>query len=201
MTTQKKWLAFILIDCILVLSFIAYLLFVPETININGIFLKNPLEINDFQLTDNLGNPLTKKDLQGNWTFLFFGFTRCPMVCPTSLATLNKMYIHLEKELPASQLPKVIFITIDPEHDSIDQLNHYVNSFNPHFVGAKGDMNQTRLLEKDLHVTISKINDTLSHTPDIILLNPDVKVQAYFTYPHQFDQLASDYKIIIKKNF
>lgn len=198
LNTQNKWIIFILVDFTIILIFICYLGVMRHINPINGVFIKNPIEIKSFHLIDNHGNSLTKNDLKGNWTFLFFGFTHCKMICPTTLATLNKTYLLLQKDLPLSKLPKIIFVTIDPEHDSIDQLNQYVNSFNKNFIGAKADINETVSLEKDLHVTISKVNDTLNHTSDIILLNQDVKIQAYFPFPNYYQKLADDYKIIIK---
>ncbi len=177
-------------------------------VKINGIYLLKPLEISNFELIDNHSTTFTKNNLKGHWTLLFFGFTHCSVVCPTTMARLNETYKILEKTLPNKQLPQIVFISIDPDHDSIDRLNQYVASFNPHFISAKTTIEKTAALEKQFHATSTKILeenqepnlDTITHSSEIILVNPEANIQAYFYYPPQSDRLAEDYHAILKKN-
>lgn len=173
-------------------------------VKINGVFLPEAKDVADFQLIDNHGNLLTKKTLQGHWTMMFFGFTNCSYICPTTLAALNKMYKTLQQELPDNQLPQVLFVTVDPDRDTVQRLNSYMNSFNSHFIGAreKNDLD-TEELEKQMHVvaiktpTHDKKNYNVDHSAEIIVLNPSTKVQAFMSYPHQPEEMVKDYKLIL----
>jgi protein SCO1/2 len=177
----------------------------PKNIKIDGTFLTTPTTINDFKLTDNKNKPFTKDNLKGHWTMLFFGFTNCGMVCPTSLAELNKMYQTLQKELPENQMPQVVMVSVDPERDTVERLNGYVTTFNPHFMGAVGSIDETEALKKQLHIVSGKMQVgtaknqyTINHSAEILIFNPDAKLQAYFSYPHQAAQMVNDYQLILK---
>ena len=176
-----------------------------SAIKIDGVYLTKPTDIADFQLTDNKGKIFTKTNLTGHWTFLFFGFTNCGMVCPTTMAALNNMHKILEKDLPQDQLPQVVLVSVDPERDTTQRINEYVKAFNPHFIGARGDMAATTALEKQLHIISVKMladgqgknHYTINHSAEIMLFNPSAKLQAFLSYPHQAEQMANDYKLII----
>src|SRR3990167_3203393 len=158
---------------------------VSQVSQIDGILLPQAIEIKNFHLTNNQGKAYTKDNLKNHWTMLFFGFTNCGMVCPTTMSELNKMYQILEKELPRDQLPQVVLISVDPERDSISRINEYVTAFNPHIIAVKM---QVEGKEKN--------NYTINHSAEIMLMNPDAKLQAFMSYPHKADQMVKDYKLI-----
>ena len=206
----------ITISCFaIIISLILYLILIrPQQqyyyshhVDIKGIYLLKPLEIQDFDLIDNHNKPFTKNNLKGHWTMLFFGFTHCGMVCPTTMDALNKMYTILQKNLRNNDMPQVVFISVDPDRDTIKALNTYVTAFNPHFIGTKTTIKSTIWLEKQFHVISTKTqtkdegngNYTIDHSAEILLVNPDAKIQAYFSYPHQPEQLAKDYYSILAK--
>jgi protein SCO1 len=176
-----------------------------QTIKIDGAYLIPPKEINDFQLTDNTGKTFTKENLKGHWTMMFFGFTNCGMVCPTTLVSLNKMYLTLKKELPDKQLPQVVFVSVDPEQDTVEKINSYVTTFNSHFMGLRGEFSDLVPLEKQLHIVAVKMKGDseekddyyYDHSAEILLINPNAEVQAYLSYPHKPEQLVKDYKLVI----
>lgn len=153
---NKKIIMFLLLMVFVIPAFVLYVSVIQpkmaahQTAQINGVILPSPKEIENFKLTDNLGKPFSKKNLQGHWTMMFFGFTNCGMVCPTTLASLNEMYKTLQKELSDNQLPQVLLISVDPERDSVEKMNEYVTTFNPHFTGARGSMSETVALEKTI---------------------------------------------------
>jgi protein SCO1 len=204
---RKKIVIFILLDAILIIALIIYFGFIhPHTsIKISGIFIETPKDISEFYFIDNHSKPFTKDRFKGHWTILFFGFTNCAMICPTTMEVLNKMYQILEKDLPNNQLPQVVFITVDPDRDSIAELNRFVTSFNTHFIGARAEIGETIALEKQLHIITSKRQEknrevnaySIDHSMEVLLLNPAGRVQAYFPYPHQPEQMAKDYKLIL----
>jgi protein SCO1/2 len=176
----------------------------PKDIKIEGAYLTPAKEIIEFNLIDNTGKAFTNANLKGQWTMMFFGFTNCGMVCPTTLSALNKMYQLLQHELPDKQLPQVVMVSVDPERDTVEKMNSYVKAFNPHFIGASGKMPMTLALEKNLHVVAVKVqgeskkkNDYYyDHSAEIMLVNPQGKVQAYLSYPHKPENLATEYKLI-----
>lgn len=206
-----KVIAIILIDIIIITALIIYFGIIRPnhtahaTIKIDGVFIDKPTDIADFSLTDNKGKVFNKERLKGHWTMLFFGFTNCPMVCPTTMDSLNKMYKSLEKELPKDKLPQIVFISVDPDRDTVERVNDYITAFNPHFIGARAEIPETIALEKQFHVAAAKMevdgvgenHYTINHTAEILLLNPDAQVQAYFSYPHEPVKMANEYKLIL----
>lgn len=194
---SRKIAVFILFDVFIIGLLVIYFGIIRPHINIkiNGTYIKTPADIEEFHFIDNHGMPFSKKNLQGHWSMIFFGFTHCAMVCPTTMAELNKMYKKLQQELPENQLPQVVFVSVDPDRDTVSELNEFIKSFNSHFIGIRADMAATIALEKQFHVTVST-NNPINHSMEILLLNPAAQVQAYFTYPHSSEQLAVDYQLL-----
>lgn len=176
-----------------------------EKITIDGVVLPQTKEMGNFKLTDNHGKPFTNENLQGHWTMMFFGFTNCGMVCPTTMAALSDMYKTLQTELTAEQLPQVVMVSVDPDRDSVARMNEYVTAFNPIFVGARGEISETIQLENQLHIAAAKMETddkgkdhyTINHSAEILLFNPKGQLQAYLSYPHEAQQMAKDYKTIL----
>lgn len=193
-----KWVSVIIFDITVILALVLYFAFQwsLQGIKIKGTYMTTPIALREFHLIDSRGRPISKEDFKGHWTMVFFGFTSCPVICPTTLAILNKMYQVLQNELPQHKLPQVVLISVDPEQDTIEKLNSFVHAFNPHFMGVRGPLEEILALEKQMHLPVSKSNP-LSHSMEILLLNPDAHIQAYFSYPQQALQLAADYKLLI----
>lgn len=196
---SRKLLIIALIDIFIIASLILYFGVIrPHVpININGAYIKSPIEIAEFNFIDHQGKPFSKKNLEGHWSMIFFGFTNCPMICPTTMSQLDSMYKTLQRDLPQDKLPHIIFISVDPDRDTVESLNKFVNSFNENFTGIRADKVKTIELEKQLHILVTNSN-TINHSMEIMLLNPKGKVQAYFPFPHQAEKLATDYKAILK---
>ena len=87
----------------------------------------------DFVLEDHHGNEFTNESLKDQWSFIFFGYTHCPDVCPTTLASLNQVD-EILKKAPGDPLPKTIFISVDPARDTRELLADYVPYFNSEFI-------------------------------------------------------------------
>jgi len=198
----KKWSRVVVIDS-LILLFVAsvvsvlFLLLPHSKIKISGIYLDTPRNIADFALRDQNGRPFTKQQLKGHWTILFFGYTHCPMVCPTTFSALNQVMTILRKQLPSSQLPQIVFISIDPKNDTPPRLNHYIKAFNPDFIGLTGEGDKVTTLEKTSSYNTVKITEPTAHNTDILLLNPNAQIQAYFLFPHRAAIIANDYQMIV----
>ncbi|MES2217831.1 MAG: SCO family protein [Pseudomonadota bacterium] len=175
-----------------------------KNVKISGLYLPAALDIANFQLTDNSGKPFSNANLKGHWTMMFFGFTNCGMVCPTTMAALNSMYQTLQQQLPERLVPNVVMVSVDPERDSVERMNAYVTTFNQKFIGARAELPQITALEKELHLVAIKMQAgdnqnqyTINHSAEIMVFNPDGKLQAFMSYPHVAEQMITDYKNIL----
>lgn len=170
----------------------------------HGTLLQTPRSISDFSLNDHHNQPYTQKNLKDKWTFVFFGFTDCPAVCPTAMANLNKFYKLLEQR-HANKMPQIVLISIDPERDTAEKLKKYVTAFNPNFIGVTGKQAALDLLTRELGIAYAKVinkkdNDamdyTMEHSGAIILFDPQGKVREFFTEPHDASKMAEDYLLL-----
>jgi len=168
---------------------------------LSATVLSQPRVVASFSLTDNEGKPFNNKSLEGHWSMLFFGFTNCPQLCPTTMAELNQMYLQLQSD-KISVLPQVTMVTIDPERDTRQKLNDYVKQFNTTFKGAFGSQSAIDGLTKQLGVVYMKTqnkqdkNYDINHTGTVMLFNPQGKLSAFFTVPHRAKLMASEYELI-----
>src|SRR5262249_55367072 len=129
----------------------------PKDIKISGTYLIPTKKISDFNLVTKNNINFTKENLKGRWSFLFFGFSNCGVVCPTTMTALNKMYKILEATLPQDKLPQIVMVTVDPERDTIKRMHNYVTTFNPNFLGATGKADDLINLQKQLHILAVKV--------------------------------------------
>jgi len=109
----------------------------------------------EFSLEDHRGNTFTNEDLTGQWSFVFFGYTHCPDVCPTTLSLLNQVDQALKKE-PGIDSPETVFISVDPGRDTVEQLAEYVPYFNADFTGVTGSLENLQVLTKSLGIAFGQ---------------------------------------------
>lgn len=195
---NHKVLFVILFDLLIIVTLVIYFGFIrqPVGVTIDGVYMDHPVEISELNFLDHNGKPFSKKNLQGHWSMLFFGYTSCPMVCPTTMVQLDAMVKLLQQDLPTKQLPQIIFISVDPDKDTSKNLKLFIAKFNPRFIGLRANIMETARLEKELHVTVTG-KENINHSMDILLINPQGKVQAYFHFPHRAEALARDYRVIV----
>lgn len=129
---------------------------------------------NDFLLTDHRGKPVRLSDFRGKIVALFFGFTQCPDVCPTTLTTFSQVYRDLGRDADQVQ---VLFVTIDPERDTQQLLAEYMPAFDSRFIGLRGSPEEIRQVAEAYKVTYQKIPAkqgsfyTLDHTAYVFLFD------------------------------
>ncbi len=171
----------------------------------HGTYLQMPRAVNNFALLGVDGKPFTNESLQGRWTLIFFGFTNCGYVCPTTMTELAKMYRLLE-EKKITDLPQVVMITLDPQRDTVEKLNQYVSSFDPHFYGARGDESAINAMTREMGIAYAKVtnkndadgqNYDMQHSGAVMLFNPQGELSAFFTTPHRANLLAKDYMLLV----
>ena len=162
--------------------------------------------IKAFALIDDNEDPFTNDNLKGHWSLLFFGFVNCAKICPTTLSELNKAYQILEKK-DEKKLPKVIFISVDPERDSPADIKQYVTRFNENFIGATGEQLDLRQLTKNLGISYIQLkkpeitqNDyQISHSATILVINPEGEWAGILSPPFNAQVMANDFMKIQQK--
>lgn len=171
-----------------------------QELRINGaVVLNKPRIFSDFELVDHRGELFNLDRMQGVWSIVFFGFTHCPDICPTTLATLNDTYSKL-KEQEKERL-QIIMISIDPERDTADKLADYVPYFNPAFIGVTGNKHLIRRLTAELNIAYNKVplesdDYTVDHSTQLVLINPKGHYHGFFKAPHSEIMLRSTWRSI-----
>ena len=140
--------------------------------------------------------------MRGHWTLLFFGFTNCPDVCPTTLATLAEARRQLA-DLPPGEIPDVVLATVDPARDTPATLARYVAHFDPSFTGITGSPESIEAFTRDLGVAVmigepaADGSYTVDHSAAVFLIDPAAEFTALFSTPHDAATIARDYRRIV----
>jgi len=150
---------------------------------------------------DQNGQPFGLEQLRGHWSILFFGFTFCPDVCPTTLALLAQVEKKLG-DLPAEQRPHIVLVSVDPRRDTPERLAQYVKSFSPTFTGITGEQTavQEFALKMGVPVAITEQPDgnyTVDHSAAIFVIDPNGALRALSSTPHEVPIIAEDYRSIV----
>jgi protein SCO1/2 len=175
----------------------------PLSLNTDATVLSEPLAVPAFTFTDHQGKSFSNQELVGYWSFLFFGYTYCPDICPTTLSILAQVDKLLQEKQNLVK-PRVIFVSVDPTRDTSQKLADYVAYFNPAFLGITGTEEQVRTLSRPLGIayqrspgTETSENYLIEHSASILLVNPQGQVQALISPPHDATTIAEDYQKIV----
>ena len=155
-----------------------------------------------FSLIDHDEKTFTKDNLTDGWSLVFFGFTHCPDICPSTLAVLSQVTEDLDTT-HADKLD-VYMVTVDPKRDTPAHLKNYVTYFHKDFVGVTGGADQLGLVTKSLGA-VARIQDhekgamdyAVDHSSHMALINPKGNLYAIFTAPHEPDRILRDLKQIL----
>jgi protein SCO1 len=158
----------------------------------SGTWLPHAKAVADFSLVDTAGRPFTRSDLAGHPTLVFFGFTHCPDVCPTTLAKLAQL--RRRAALPGLQ---VLFVSVDPQRDTPPVLGLYVHAFDPAFTAVTGGSEPLARLAANFGVAVSRVelpggDYTMDHSAVLFLLDRSGNIAALFTPPFEVPALAAD---------
>lgn len=166
----------------------------------NGaVEFSKPRIIPPFELITAEGEPFTLEQLKGQWSVIFFGFTSCPDICPTTLATLSKWYKTLDSDIQANT--QVVMISVDPQRDTPEQLQDYMAHFNEEFVGVTGDLRDIRVLAEQLNVAFNRASAdhdySVDHSGHLVLINPYGHYHAIFKPPFELGRLKLTFQSIV----
>ena len=165
----------------------------------SGTWLPSERPVAQFALVDHTGARFTNEQLRGRPSLVFFGFTNCPHICPTTLAKLAQ--VKRESGVPGL---RVILVSVDPERDTPEALKKYLAGFDPQFVGLTGDKRAIEGLARDLSVAMGRRDlpggtYTMDHTSAVFLVDARGSLVAVFTPPIESPKLASDLREVASR--
>ena len=170
-----------------------------------------PVPLPQFTLTDHNGGEFNKWSLNRKWTLMFFGYIFCPDVCPTALVDLNDVYHDLaekgdliEEEFKVDT--QVVFVTVDPERDTVEELKDYVPHFSKAFIGLTGEPDVIDSVARPMGVAYTRVPGRdaegdyyIDHSASFMLLDPLGRLRASFPPPHDPKKVAEEYRRIRSK--
>lgn len=164
-----------------------------------GTLLPEPRVLPDFSLMTTDNAQFTRESLSGHWTLMFFGFTNCPDVCPTTLATLAKVVDKLEQS--GVTAPEVFFVSVDPGRDTTEIAASYAEYFSPDFRALTGDAQALNDLTRPIGIMYMRVANgesyTVDHSTAVLLINPATQLRAIFSAPHDAEQIAGDLRNVL----
>src|SRR5690554_5327056 len=159
-----------------------------------GVYLFDaPRPVPDVRLTSDRGEGWGRTDLEGQWNLLFFGYTFCPDICPTTMAELRQLSLNLPEE--ERQHLQVTMISVDPHRDTPEQMNSYLEFFDAGFAGATGDPAELARLAQGLSVAYiepdtSEDNYLVDHSGQVIMIDPQGRYVGFIRPPLRPAQLG-----------
>ena len=166
-------------------------------VDITGADYARKLDLPDFD-----GRPRALADFKGKVVFVFFGFTQCPDVCPTTMAELAQVKKRLGADGDRVQ---GVFVTVDPERDTPEVLKAYITAMDPSFLGLRGTLAQTEALGREFKVFYQKVptkngNYTMDHTAGAFVFDPDGHVRLFVRYGIGVEALTSDIRQLLAQS-
>jgi len=189
----------------LLVMLVTYLLVKPPAPppELEGVLRSEYRLLAPFKLTDHNGNLFTEQNLQKKWTFVFYGYTSCPDICPATLYVLNSVQnLQQDEAGDAAINMQVVFISVDPERDTAKKLAAYMAYFNPEFTGATAGMTEIDSLTRQfgagymIEAETSPGQYLVAHTSAVFLVDPLGRLVASFSQPHYATTINSLYEQI-----
>lgn len=172
--------------------------------NLEATLLDKSKPLTAFNLIDHNNNAFNLDSLKGNWSFLFFGYTHCPDVCPLAMQVMRKVWQDKRLETTAKTNLKMIFVSVDPDRDTPAILKSYAQYYNPAFIGVTGKADGIDNLTRQLGILYgfeepNKNGDyNVAHSGQIILIDPKGNMRAVFSPPLNPKSITKDFIAIQK---
>ncbi|GAB3540229.1 SCO family protein [Noviherbaspirillum agri] len=154
----------------------------------------------DFAMQDHNGKMRTLADFKGKAVVIFFGYTQCPDVCPT---TMSEMANVMQQLGPLADKVQVLFVTVDPERDTPEMLSKYVPAFDPRFLGLVGDKAATEKIARDFRVFYQKVpgkspdSYTMDHTAGSYVFDPQGRIRLFVRHGQGAEPIVHDLKLLL----
>jgi protein SCO1/2 len=179
----------------------AITLIIPKTENFRGTLYDPALPAPEIELALGDGSSFKLSEKRGNVVLLFFGYTSCPDVCPTTLSELRKIKTELGDDASRVQ---VVYVTVDPERDTPEKVQDYVTLFNPSFIGLSGSMEELEPVWQDYGVyrqieeTESESGYLVTHTARVYLIDPEGNLRLSYAFGTPTDDILHDVKLVLQ---
>ena len=205
MVMSKRNIIFILLILFGISGLFTYFQSLPSLLEkkpslITGKILVRPMEIDNFELIDQNNEAFNKKSLEGGWTVLFFGYTNCPDVCPTTIYKLAEIKNGIKEDLPSANFNTVL-VTLDPDRDSAERLDEYIGYFDETMLGVTGTYENIQSFTSSLSVFYQRINKEegydFNHTASIFVFDKDGSLFATMSPANTVGELESDFFTIL----
>lgn len=202
MTGTRLLVAIVSLIALAIGAWLAYGITTQPSTPVSATVLPAPVELPPFELVDQAGERFTRADFEGHWNLVFFGFTHCPDVCPT---TLGEVKLALQQLGSDAQRVQVLFVTLDPERDTQAVLAHYVTAFDPKFVGLYGDLPATQRAAKEFKVYFEKRAGStqgeysVDHSAQSYVIDTQGRLRLFVRHERIGEDLASDLRVLIKE--
>jgi len=172
--------------------------------NLDATVLPNARPLLNFSLVDQNNKTFSPTQLKGQWSFLFFGFTNCPDVCPTTLKVMQSVWKTLPTKTGDAGHPKLYFVSVDPDRDKPEMLKEYVQYFNSEFNGITGKLDELDKLTNQIGILYGydeKDGDNdqeyiVNHSAQLILVDPKGRMRAVISPPHIAKTIAANFQTI-----
>lgn len=184
-----------------------------EEMRSKGVFiLPRPRDIAPFELIDHQGRTFDNDRLKDKWSFVFFGFTNCPDVCPTSMSVLGQVErALLANNLETSAQFQGVLVTVDPERDKAEALGAYATAFSPRFWGITGGREALAEVARQVNVAFAKVplrdaqgtpvpgTYTMDHTGNIVIINPKGHYHGFIKLPHDAETIRLTFQTLVSQ--
>ena len=168
---------------------------------IDGLLWPNPRSIESFALRDEMGIAFTEEALRGRWSLVFFGFTHCPDICPTTLDLMARAHTELKAHRHYAELGQIVFVSVDPDRDTPEVLREYVHYFDPELIGLNGSVEDLTAFTRQLGALFIKIETgsgiyTIDHSAGIFFIDPELRLVSVITPPHNLAAIVKRFDAV-----
>jgi protein SCO1/2 len=176
--------------------------YAPPPAPIEGLMWPNPKQLGAFQVVDHEGREFGVDRLRGSWSFLFFGYTHCPDICPITLAVLGRVQSALEAEGVSGAPVQTVFVSVDPERDTPEQIAPYVRHFHERLIGLGGTLAQVQGLTAQLGIAFyhdapaADGSYLVDHSASVFLIDPQARLVSIFPAPQEVEGLLAKFRQI-----
>ena len=174
---------------------------VPDYVSqLEGAVIAPPRELDDFSVMSTEGEPFTLSEHQGEVILIYFGYRACPDFCPTTFSELRSVY----NDLGAPEQLKVVFVTVDEERDTLENLTLYTHAFHEDFIGLRPDedelvnlMSQFGVVAERRSIGESALSYLYDHTATLFLINPQGELEVQYLYGTPHRNIVNDVRVIL----
>lgn len=164
------------------------------------VLLPQPRTVPAISLTDQDGKPIAMNELKDKWSLLFFGYTFCPDICPTTLAQMRELKGLLPET--ARDRVRIVMVSVDPNRDTPQQLKQYLGYFDPTFLGATGELASIQKLANAVSIPFipadtSKENYTVDHSGNLVVIGPDGTQRGFIRAPLNNQKLKEQLPVLV----